>query len=387
MNRPPTIDELSGDVHPHLAALRATTPVAWVPALDSYLVTGWTPALEVLRDPATFTVDDPRFSTAQVVGPSMLSLDGATHARHRAPFTAPFRARRVAERFGGLVQREVGRRLDAIASAGHGAELRTQLAGPLAAAVVAASLGLGDDDGGIGVERLRGWYEVIVDSVTAVGAGRPTTAAGGRAMDELGAALLDHLADAADHGSLLEAAMSGDGLDPAEVVSNAAVLMFGGIETTEGMLLNAVWYLLREPEVFAAVVEDPGLVPAAIEESLRIEPAAAVVDRYATRDTELAGAAIPDESQVTVSLAGANRDPAVFDEPDRFKIHRPQRRQHLAFAAGPHVCVGMDLARLEVVTAVTALAARFPRLRLAADAPPPTGLVFRKPASLPVLLR
>ena len=181
--------------------------------------------------------------------------------------------------------------------------------------------------------------------------------------------------------------MSGGGLDQAEVVSNAAVFMFGGIETTEGMLLNAVWYLLREPELFATIVEDPGLVPPAIEESLRIEPAAAVVDRYATRDAELAGTAIPDGSQVTVSLAGANRDPAVFDEPDRFEIHRPQRRQHLAFAAGPHVCIGMDLARLEVVTAVTALAERFPRLRLAADAPPPTGLVFRKPASLPVLLR
>ena len=101
-------------------------------------------------------------------------------------------------------------------------------------------------------------------------------------------------------------------------------------------------------------------MPPAIEESLRIEPAAAVVDRYATRDAELAGTAIPDGSQVTVSLAGANRDPAVFDEPDRFEINRPQRRQHLAFAAGPHVCVGMDLARLEVVTAVTALAAALP---------------------------
>ncbi len=389
MNRSPTIDELSGDVHPHLAGLRAASPVAWVPAINSFLVTGWTSAVEALRDPATFTVDDPRFSTARVVGPSMLSLDGAAHARHREPFAAACRARRVAERFGDLVQREVGRLLDAIASVGSGAELRAQLAGPLAAAVVAASLGLGDGDrdGGIGAERLRGWYLAIVDSVSAVGAGRPTTAAGRRAMDELGAALLEHLADAGDHGSLLRAAMSGGGLDQAEVVSNAAVFMFGGIETTEGMLLNAVWYLLREPELFATIVEDPGLVPPAIEESLRIEPAAAVVDRYATRDAELAGTAIPDGSQVTVSLAGANRDPAVFDEPDRFEIHRPQRRQHLAFAAGPHVCIGMDLARLEVVTAVTALAARFPRLRLAADAPPPTGLVFRKPASLPVLLR
>jgi cytochrome P450 len=359
-----------------------------VPALDSFLVTGWAPAIEVLRDPATFTVDDPRFSTARVVGPSMLSLDGAAHARHRAPFTAPFRARRVAESFGDVVQREVGRLLDAVASAGPGAELRAQLAGPLAAAVVAVSLGLDRGGGGIGVARLLGWYRAIVDSVSTVGAGQPTTAAGAQAMDELGDTLLEHLAaETGDHGSLLQAAISDGELDPGEVVSNAAVIMFGGIETTEGMLLNAVWYLLREPDLFAAVVDDPGLVPAAVEESLRIEPAAAVVDRYATRDVELAGSAISGGSQVTVSLAGANRDPAVFADPDRFVIDRPQRRQHLAFATGPHVCVGMDLARLEVGTAVTALAARFPRLRLAADAPPPTGLVFRKPASLPVMLR
>ena len=115
-----------------------------------------------------------------------------------------------------------------------------------------------------------------------------------------------------------------------------------------------------------------------------MEPAAAIVDRYAVRDAEVAGTAIAGGAQVTVSLAGANRDPAEFADPDRFDMNRQRRRRHLAFATGPHVCIGMDLARLEVVTAVTALAERFPRLRLAADAPGPTGLVFRKPERLPV---
>ena len=169
------------------------------------------------------------------------------------------------------------------------------------------------------------------------------------------------------------------------MVSNAAVIMFGGIETTEGMLLNAVWHLLREPEQLAAVRDEPTLIPAAVEESLRLEPAAAMIDRYATRDLELAGIEIPSRSAVTVSLAGANRDPDEFADPDRFDLQRPKRRRHLAFAAGPHVCIGMDLARLEVVDAVTALVTRFPRLRLAEGAPSPTGLVFRKPARLPVL--
>src|SRR5271165_2500343 len=84
--------DLEADPHPALARLRAAAPVSWVPALGAWLVTGYDPAVEVLRDAGTFTVDDPRFSTAKVVGPSMLSLDGARHARHRAPFTRPFRA-------------------------------------------------------------------------------------------------------------------------------------------------------------------------------------------------------------------------------------------------------------------------------------------------------
>jgi cytochrome P450 len=124
-----------------------------------------------------------------------------------------------------------------------------------------------------------------------------------------------------------------------------------------------------------------------VEESLRLEPAAAVVDRYATRDVELAGATVRAGDLVEVSIAGANRDPAEFPHPDRFDLDRPNARRHLAFAAGPHVCIGMDLARLEATTALTTLLERRPGVRLAAGAPNPTGLVFRKPPGLPVTLQ
>src|SRR5215813_1357005 len=82
--------DLEGDPHPLLALLRRREPVSWLPALNGWLVTRRDLALQVLRDSASFTVDDPRFSTARVVGPSMLSLDGAEHGRHRAPFTRGF---------------------------------------------------------------------------------------------------------------------------------------------------------------------------------------------------------------------------------------------------------------------------------------------------------
>ena len=94
-----TLEALDRDPHPVLARLREQEPVSWVPALGGWLVTRHDLALAAMRDASRFTVDDPRFSTAQVIGPSMLSLDGAQHARHRAPFVGPFRAAAVRERF------------------------------------------------------------------------------------------------------------------------------------------------------------------------------------------------------------------------------------------------------------------------------------------------
>jgi cytochrome P450 len=168
------------------------------------------------------------------------------------------------------------------------------------------------------------------------------------------------------------------------LVANAAVLMFGGIETTEGMITNALWHLLTHRDQLDLVLTDPSLLPNALEESLRLEPAAAVVDRYSTRDVDLAGVSIKQGDMVTVSLAGAGRDPAVFERPDDFDVRRPNARRHLAFASGPHICLGMHLTRLEAFAAVEA-ALKLPGLRLAPDSPSPRGLVFRKPSALKVL--
>ncbi len=169
------------------------------------------------------------------------------------------------------------------------------------------------------------------------------------------------------------------------MVSNAAVMLFGGIETTEGMIANAVLHLLDHPDQLALVRDDPALLPRAIEESLRLEPAAAVIDRYATADAELAGSPIKRGDLVRVSIAAANRDPATFPDPDRFDVRRDNAQRHLAFAHGPHVCIGMHLARLEAHTAVARVIA-LPGLRLAQPARP-RGLVFRKPPELRVRWR
>src|SRR5215218_2210454 len=113
-----TLAQLDADPHPVLARLRDHEPVSWLPALGGWLITRRDLALAAMRDAATFTVEDPRFSTGQVVGPSMLTLEGAEHKRHRDPFARPFRRDAVLERFSVPVEHEVDRLIDAIAPAG-----------------------------------------------------------------------------------------------------------------------------------------------------------------------------------------------------------------------------------------------------------------------------
>jgi cytochrome P450 len=388
---------LSGDPHPLLRRLREHEPVSWLPALGGWLVTRRDLALRVMRDSETFTVDDPRFSTARVVGPSMLSLDGAEHARHRDPFALAFGVAAVRDRLEAFIEATAERLVSALRPAGGG-ELRRSLAGPLAVAVVAELLGLDETEPAV----VLSWYDAIVGAVSALAGngGAEVGAAGAEAFGLLRASLETAIARPVG-SSLIAAAAGGGGLTVSEVVSNAAVMMFGGIETTEGMISNAILHLLGHPDQLGLVMADLSLVPGAVEESLRLEPAAAVVDRYATADVRIGDAAIRRGDLVTVSLAGANRDPAIFSDPDRFDVRRDNARLSLAFARGPHFCPGAHLARLEARAAVSALLSCLPGLRLdraglgpaglssarlgLAGGASARGLVFRKPPALYVV--
>jgi cytochrome P450 len=372
-----TLDELEHDPHPTLARLREREPVSWVPALQAWVVTRRDLALQVMRDVVVYTVDDPRFSTAQVVGRSMLSLDGEEHRRHRDPFARPFRLQAVNERFGALVRDEVDR-LVVLVEGNGSADLRGDLAAPLSVEMMVQALGLEETDP---AEALA-WYGAIVGEVTAITAGATPDGSGREAFVRLRSSVEPAL-DRHPSSSLVAAAAGTGGLTREQVASNAAVLLFGGIETTEAMIANAFLHLLSNPLQRALVEAEPALLAGAVEESLRLEPAAAVVDRYVTCDTELAGVPLAKGDLVTVSLAGANRDPDVFTEPDRFDVRRDNVSLQVGFAHGPHVCLGMHLARLETRVALERALQRLPGLRLDPGRPAAArGLVFRKPAEV-----
>jgi len=366
---------LAEDPHASWHALRAEGPVVWVEAVNGWVVVDRAAAVACMRDAETFTVDDPRFSTGQVVGPSMLSTDGETHDRFRAPFVNAFTASSLAAPIE-WCEREATRLVASIANDGA-AEFRSTIAAPLAVSTILCTLGLS----GVEDAEVLGWYRTIVAEVEAIIYGGLDKDKSLAANAELQAAVRRTIDDNPT-GFLAAAARD---LTSTEVASNVAVIMFGAIETSEGATANALWHLLTHPNQLALVLDDPTLIPAAVEESLRLEPAASAVDRYTTVDTELAGVTIPRGDFVQVSLAAANRDPSVFHDPDAYLVQRPDTRLSTTFAYGPHACLGIHLARAETIAAVTAVLRDLTGLRLDADRSiGPRGLVFRKAGAVAV---
>ena len=318
----------------------------------------------------------------------MLSTDGDEHARHRTPFAPPFQQAAVREGFEDWTGSTARQLVETLATGPEKrtaprADLRSELAGPLAVAAIARALGLVDAD----PDRVLGWYRAIVVGVEGVNAGLEVGDDTRRAVADLRAEVDRTVREAA--GSMLAEVAGDSSLTADEVFSNTAVLMFGAIETSEGMTANALAHLLTDPGQTDAVRSDRSLVAGAVEESLRMEPAATLVDRYTTVDVVLGDALIPAGDLVTVSLAGANRDPEVFLEPDRYDVRRDNARLQLAFVKGPHVCLGLHLARLQTIAAVDAVLDLLPNVDLDHASPdggfePARGLVFRKPARVPV---
>lgn len=363
--------ELDADLHTIGARLRSDEPVSWVPALNGWYVTRRDLVGEILEDAERFTVDDPRFAVKQVMGPNMLGLDGPAHTRHRTPFEPEFKMSSVRQRLVATVDQAAAELVSGLSDRGH-AEVRADLAAPLAVRVVGDVLGLDVEP-----DRLLGWYDDIVETMTAVSNGVVHHDARPPVMDRIGEEVKSV---SKGRSTLLTAVASELGMD--DVIANAAVVLFGGIETSETMTAGTFAHLLALDGA-RDIVETPGLLMKAIDESLRIEPPVAQIDRFATRDTTLADVNIGQGDFVVCSVAAANRDPEFYPEPDLFDPHRANARNHLAFAKGPHVCIGMHLARVETRAAIEAAFALLPGLRLDNEVSW-SGSVFRKPEAVRV---
>jgi cytochrome P450 len=367
-----------------LAELREAEPVTWFAEQGVWLVTSKALVDEVHAAPDRFIVGVPDNPQRIVLGNMMLTADGEDHARHRAPFARPFRLGAVRERYTAVIAENIDRLLSRVERDGR-ADLAEAFANPFAVTVASDVLGLG-------FEQADEVHHIYTDFAHGL-VGYRDPAALDRAR-EAGARLQRFLQDGLDRaasepdGSAVSAALHGEGhaaLSEEELYANLRVILFGAIETVESMILNTAWALLQHPEQLRAVLDDPGLWPAAVQEGLRWVPAVGYSDRWAARDTEIGGVPIAAGEYVLPIFHAANRDPAAFPDPDRFDVGRGDDRTNLSFGKGIHMCLGVNLARLQGQMALRAVFERLPGLRLDAERPSePEGFNFRRPSHLHV---
>jgi hypothetical protein len=333
--------------------------------------------------PPSYPPGDPR---AGLPPADLLTLDPPDHTRLRRLVAGAFTPRAIAALEPWI--RDVTVRLLAAADGAAGFDLIDALAFPLPITVICHLLGVPAAD----QAQFRAWGHDVAATLD------PQTAAAARAQTRAAElALTGYLQDlvrerrARPDDSILSALIAaeeeGDRLSAGELVSTALLLLVAGFETTVNLIGNGTVALLGDPDSWTRLRQDPALVPAAIEEMLRYDSPVQLTARTATEDVEVSGTVIAAGQPVLVLIGGANRDPAVFEQPGEFRIDRPDPGRHLSFSLGLHHCLGAALARLEGRVAIEELTRRYPALELAA---PPTRrslLVLRGFESVPVRAR
>ncbi|MET8795633.1 cytochrome P450 [Nocardia sp. NPDC004568] len=378
------------DMDPLFTKLRREEPVCRVELPyggEGWLVTRYEDVKLVLADPrfsraATVGREDlPRATPAPVRPDSLLSMDPPEHSRLRKLVAKAFTGRRVAE-LRPRTREIVDEKLTALERAGAPADLVEGFALPLPVTVICEMLGVPPRD----QHRFRDFSDAIL-STTAY-----TREQIESARDSLETYLAEVVAERRQRptddllGALVTARDEEDRLSERELVNLGVGLLIAGHETTANQIANFTYVLLTQREYWELLRAEPELIPGAVEELLRYVQlgAGAGQPRVATEDVVLSGVTVRAGESVFVNTQAANRDEAVFEDPESLDLTR-QRNPHVAFGYGAHHCLGAQLARVELQVALEALLERFPSLRLSLpldEIPWKSGLLVRGPKQL-----
>lgn len=377
-------DWATAQPHPRWKAARdeaGAIPVAPAPgqARPSVVVTRFAEVDAVLRDPETFSSTIHLEGSGQFKGETIVAMDGDTHRRHRAVVASAFRPSSVERWRTTAIEPVIHELLDAIAPLGR-ADLVATVTTRFPVQVICTIIGLPRADHA----QFQEWAE-------AINYGPLNPAAGHAAADALTAYLRPIVEDRRAHpnddlvSALVHAEVDGDRLTEDRLFGFLRLLLPAGAETTSRAMGSVLSALLTHPDALHAVGRDRALLPGLVEESLRWETPVAMVQRVARRDTDIAGTPVPAGTMVVALTSSANHDERRWPEPERWDPDRPAT-PHIAFGAGPHVCLGMSLARAELHVGIAAVLDRLPGLALAPDAAPAdvVGYAFRGPDRLEV---
>ncbi len=320
--------------------------------------------------------------------PSLLVTEPPDHTRYRKLVTRVFTMRAV-ERLRERTEEIAADLLDALEPrATSSVDLVEAYCAQLPVTVIAEILGVPDAER----EKVLDFGSAAAPSLD-LGLGLRRYRSVSRALERFDAWLGEHLEhlrrEPGDNllSQLVTVREDGQGLNETELKATAGLVLAAGFETTVNLLGNGIALLHDHPSERARVVDDPSLWPNVVEETLRLDPPVLLTGRMALRDTEVAGTPVRAGSMVTAILGGANRDPEVFDDPLRFDVGRANARDHIAFSAGRHHCLGAQLARMEGEVGLRAIWDRYPDLRLDPGARRRGTRILRGFETLPATLR
>jgi cytochrome P450 len=365
-------DEFYADPYPVYAALRRNAPVKLMPD-GSYLLTRHGDVEAVYKDGVRFSSDKrvefrPKYGATPLYQHHTTSLvfnDAPLHSRVRRLIAGALTPRAIGGLEPSLVAL-VDTLLDRIAEKGR-FDIIDDFAAAIPVEVIGNLLDVPRDERG----PLRGWSLAILGALEPAPSA-DQLAAGNRAVE----AFIDYLkrlvAERRRHPGnaetdvltrLIAGETTGERLSEAELLHNCIFILNAGHETTTNLIGNGLHLLATWPAERARLLAEPALIATAIEEFLRFESSNQLGNRITTEDVTIGGVALPQGTPVTLCIGAANRDPALFADPDRLDIGRTPNR-HLAFGFGVHHCAGAVLARLEGRVAIARFLKRFPEFRL-----------------------
>ena len=386
----PVSARMAQDPYPDYARLRERSPVHRSRLLKGWVFSRYADVDAVLRDHRRFSSDPrkrnlSRRQKATLPGPddyTMLFIDPPDHTRLRGLVNKAF-TRRAVNALEPHIRGLVNSMLDAVDPSGF--DLMEAVANPLPVIVIAEMLGVPAEDRA----RFRVWsaQRARLLEPTIGAREREVAAEAGKAFNDYFAPIIQARRAAPEDdivSALAQAEEEGDVLTEREMLNMLRLLLIAGNETTTNLIGNGLLALLRNPGELERLRADPGLIPSAVEELLRFDSPVQTDFRGALEDCEVNGAPVRRGENVFLLIGSANRDPAVFEEPDRLDVGR-SGASHVSFGRGIHHCLGAPLARLEGRVFFEVLLERFASMRLLAERPAYRGgVVLRGLRSLPV---
>jgi len=358
-----------------------------------FSVFGYQDISHVLQNPTVFSSKIRDEGRSTIVGKTLSGMDGDQHRIWRGMLQPVFGRRALQYWKDEVAKLVIDEKLDLLAKK-RSAELMDDLAIDYPISVIYRLLGLSSNE-----SEQRHFAELAATILDA----RPdrrlpgvdATQAALDAAGELHALLLpivaERRADRSDSpdllSQLLRAEFEGRTLNDDEIVSFVRSLLPAAAHTTTRGMSNLLVRLTQQPAQLEQLREDPGLIGTAINESLRYDPPGMQLQRITTVETEIAGMTIPADAGIVLVIGAGNRDPHTYEEPDSFRMERTGRMS-LSFGSGPHLCIGMHIAKIEIEVGINALLARFPNLRADPGVTPAeiVGITERFTQTLPVLL-